>query len=104
MLSGHVKEPEDIAKQRQAPPSIFPARNLSPLGVGHNLHVGNINKGADTVSTEDMKNLIHLTSKGESWHAFGEEMVHLTEPRFESFSMTNMDYSMGWADKQKAEV
>ncbi|XP_057459193.1 receptor-like serine/threonine-protein kinase NCRK isoform X2 [Lotus japonicus] len=92
---GLFQELENIEKQRQAPPCRFPAHNLSPLGIDHNLHVGNRNKDADTdtVSTEHMESMILLTSKGENWHAFEEEMVDLTEPRFESFCMTNIDYS-----------
>lgn len=80
------QEPEDLEKQRQAPSSRFPSRNLLPLGVG------NENKDVHTVSTEHMKSLILFTSKGESWHASEEEMVDLTEPRFESFFMTNINF------------
>ncbi|XP_028195107.1 receptor-like serine/threonine-protein kinase NCRK isoform X2 [Glycine soja] len=88
----HVKEPEDLEKQRQAPPSIFPSRNLLPLDIDHNLHVGNENKDVHTVSSEHLKSLMLFTSKGESWHASDEEMVDLTEPRFESFYMINDNF------------
>ncbi|RZB76352.1 Receptor-like serine/threonine-protein kinase NCRK isoform D [Glycine soja] len=86
------QEPEDLEKQRQAPPSIFPSRNLLPLDIDHNLHVGNENKDVHTVSSEHLKSLMLFTSKGESWHASDEEMVDLTEPRFESFYMINDNF------------
>lgn len=85
-MSDCVQEPEHAEKQRQAPSSRFPARNSLPLGIDHhNLCVGKEDNDVDTVSTEYMKSLILLTSKGENWHASEEEMVDLTEPRFESF-------------------
>ncbi|KRH26452.1 hypothetical protein GLYMA_12G175300v4 [Glycine max] len=87
-----IPEPEDLEKQRQAPPSIFPSRNLLPLDIDHNLHVGNENKDVHTVSSEHLKSLMLFTSKGESWHASDEEMVDLTEPRFESFYMINDNF------------
>ncbi|TKY48541.1 Receptor serine/threonine-protein kinase NCRK [Spatholobus suberectus] len=86
------QEPEDLEKQRQDPSSRFPSRNLLPLGIDHNLHVGNESEDVHTVSTEHMESLILFTSKGESWHASEEEMVDLTEPRFESFFMTNVNF------------
>ncbi|BAT91980.1 Receptor-like serine/threonine-protein [Vigna angularis] len=87
------QEPEDLENQRQAPPSIFPTCNLLPLGVDHNLNVGNEDKDAHTFSSGDMESLILFSPKGENWHASEEEMVDLTEPRFESFFMTNPNFS-----------
>ncbi|KAK7324929.1 hypothetical protein VNO77_28881 [Canavalia gladiata] len=86
------QELEDPEKQRQAPSSGFPAHNLLPLGIDHNLYVGNENKNVHSVSTEHKESLILLTTKDESWHASEEEMVDLTEPRFESFFMTNVNF------------
>jgi len=81
-----------LENQRQAPSSIFPICNLLPSGVDHNLNVGKENKDANTVSSEQMESLIFFSPKGESWHASEEEMVDLTEPRFESFFMTNRNF------------
>ncbi|XP_061376722.1 receptor-like serine/threonine-protein kinase NCRK [Gastrolobium bilobum] len=88
---GIFQEPE---KQGQAPSSRFSARNLPLQGVDQKLLVGNENKDVDTVSisTEYMKSLILFSTKGESWHATEEEMVDLTEPQFESFCMTNVNF------------
>ncbi|WVZ00169.1 hypothetical protein V8G54_026238 [Vigna mungo] len=88
----NIPEPEDLENQRQAPPSIFPTCNLLPFDVDHNLNVGNEDKDAHTVSSEDMESLILFSPKGENWHASEEEMVDLTEPRFESFFMTNPNF------------
>ncbi|XP_068500440.1 receptor-like serine/threonine-protein kinase NCRK isoform X2 [Phaseolus vulgaris] len=87
------QEPEDLENQRQAPSSIFPTCDLLPLGVDNNLNVGNENKDAHAVSSEHMESLILFSPKGERWHASEEEMVDLTEPRFESFFMTNPNFS-----------
>ncbi|XP_027340356.1 receptor-like serine/threonine-protein kinase NCRK isoform X5 [Abrus precatorius] len=86
------QEPEDAEKQRQAPSSRFLAHNLLPLGVDHNFHVGNENKDVYIASLGHMESLILSTSKGESLHASEDEMVDLTEPRFESFFMTNVNF------------
>ncbi|KAL9322758.1 hypothetical protein ACSQ67_010811 [Phaseolus vulgaris] len=86
------QEPEDLENQRQAPSSIFPTCDLLPLGVDNNLNVGNENKDAHAVSSEHMESLILFSPKGERWHASEEEMVDLTEPRFESFFMTNPNF------------
>ncbi|KAJ1425940.1 Serine/threonine-protein kinase, active site [Sesbania bispinosa] len=89
---GLFQEAEDVDKQKQAPLSRFPACNLLPLGIENNVSVGNENKDVDKVSTEYRESLILLTSKGEkNWHASEEEMVDLTEPRFESFCMANVN-------------
>lgn len=81
-----------MENQRQAPSSIFPTCDLLPLGVDNNLNVGNENKDAHAVSSEHMESLILFSPKGERWHASEEEMVDLTEPRFESFFMTNPNF------------
>ncbi|KAK7402114.1 hypothetical protein VNO78_14127 [Psophocarpus tetragonolobus] len=86
------QEQDDLEKQRQAPSSIFPSLNLLPLGIDHNINAENENKDVHTVSTKHMESLILFTSTGESWHASEEEMVDLTEPRFESFFMTNVNF------------
>ncbi|KAK7261337.1 hypothetical protein RIF29_27646 [Crotalaria pallida] len=81
---------EEPEKQRQAPSSRFPAGNLSTIENNHNLHVGKENKDVDVnkVSNDEyMDNLVHITSKAESCCAPEEEMVDLTEPRYESFSI-----------------
>ncbi|GLU11838.1 hypothetical protein SLE2022_285580 [Rubroshorea leprosula] len=48
---------------------------------------GSNNKEEDTNSVECMERLILLTSKARSCHIQDDDMVDLTEPRFESFSM-----------------
>lgn len=82
-----VKESQEAEKQRQAPSSKSSDQNSLTLDVDHNLLVEN-NEEADTVSTEYMESFILSTSK-EGWHAYDDEIVDLTEPRFESFCLTN---------------
>ncbi|KAK7272161.1 hypothetical protein RJT34_28592 [Clitoria ternatea] len=86
------QEPEDTEKQRHAPSSRFPASNSLPVGIYHNLHAGNENKDVHAVSTEQMESFLLSTSKCESSHASKDEMEDLTEPRFESFFMKNVDF------------
>ncbi|WJX74292.1 hypothetical protein P8452_57962 [Trifolium repens] len=86
------QEADDEEKQRQASWRRFPPHNSLPRGTDYNLRVEKEDKDADTISTEYMKSLILLTSKGESWRASEEEMVDLSEPRFESFCMTSTNF------------
>lgn len=74
---------------RRAPSSKFPTHNSSSQDIEHNLCVETKNKEEKEVSAEYMESLILLTSKSDGWHAPEEEMVDITEPRFESFCMTN---------------
>lgn len=84
-----MKEPEVAEKQRQAPCSKFPTHTSLSHGVDHTLCVENQNKETDTVSAEYIESLILLSSQYDGLHASEEEMVDLTEPRYESFCMTN---------------
>ncbi|KAE9593188.1 putative protein kinase RLK-Pelle-RLCK-XVI family [Lupinus albus] len=68
------QEQEDTYKQRQAP-----SHSSLTLDIDHK------NKEAD----ENEESFILKTSKTEGRHASEEEMVDLTEPRFESFCMTS---------------
>ncbi|CAK8536221.1 unnamed protein product [Lathyrus sativus] len=86
------QEPEEAEKTRQASWRRFPPHNSLPRGLDYNLRVENEDKNVDTISTEYMKSLILSTSKGESWHASEEDMVDLSEPRLESFCMTNINF------------
>lgn len=88
-LYGYVKEPEDVETKRQAQSGEFPTHNLSPLDTDYNPCLGNKNREEDAVSAEYMESLILLASKSNSSHSSEEEMVDITEPRFESFCMTN---------------
>ncbi|RZB74834.1 receptor-like serine/threonine-protein kinase NCRK isoform X2 [Glycine soja] len=83
------QEPEDAQKQRQAPPTKFPTHSSMPIYNDHNLSVENKNKAEDALSAEYMESLILLTSKSDGSCASEEEIVDLTEPRFESFCITN---------------
>lgn len=85
----HVKEAENAEEQRQVPSNEFATHNLSSLDIDHNPCVGNKDKEADAVSAEYMESLILLSSKSNSSHASEEEIVDITEPRFESFCMTD---------------
>ena len=76
----------------QTPSTQIPAPSSLQLDIDHSPWVGNKNKEADAVSAEHMENLSLLTSKSEGRHASEEEMVDLTEPRFESFCMTNVNF------------
>ncbi|KAJ4726065.1 putative Kinase [Melia azedarach] len=60
-----------------------------PLDTDRNLCTGGNSKAADTVSADYMERLILLTSKVERSHSPDDEIVDLTEPRFESFCMNN---------------
>ncbi|KAL1345470.1 receptor-like serine/threonine-protein kinase NCRK isoform X1 [Arachis hypogaea] len=87
------QESEDAEKARQASSSArFAYCNFMSQDTENNLHVvGNENENVDAFSTKYMESLILLTSKiPESWHASEEEMVDLTEPRFESFSLMTL--------------
>jgi len=88
-----IKDRDDeAAQQRQSSLSRFPPHNSLPRCTDYDLHVGNEDKDVDTISTEYMKSLILLTSKGEKWHASEEEMVDLSEPRLESFCLENISF------------
>lgn len=91
-LSCDIKEPEEEEKPRQASWRRYPHHNSLPRGTDYNLRAENEDKNIDTISTEYMKSLILLTSKGESWHASEEDMVDLSEPRLETFSITNINF------------
>ncbi|XP_020214316.1 receptor-like serine/threonine-protein kinase NCRK [Cajanus cajan] len=83
------QEPEAAEKQRQATHGKFPSHSSLPLYIDHNLCAENKNKEADTVSAESMESLILLTAKSDGSCASEEEIVDLTEPRFEAFCITN---------------
>lgn len=65
-------------------------RQLSPhtreLDPDHGLIPSSNVKETNTVSTECIEKLIYLTSKSSSWRPSDDEIVDLTEPRFESFT------------------
>ncbi|KAI4322281.1 hypothetical protein L6164_021992 [Bauhinia variegata] len=81
-----LQEPQDADKQRKDPSSKYSARYSLPLNIDRNLCAGNKTQKTDTVSAESME--ILLTSK--SLDDDEAEVVDLTEPRFESFCMTNI--------------
>ncbi|XP_014494346.1 receptor-like serine/threonine-protein kinase NCRK [Vigna radiata var. radiata] len=83
------QEPQDEEKQRQATPSKFPTHSSLPIYLDHNHSVKNKTKEADPVSAEYMESLIILASKSDGSCVSEEEMVDLTEPRFESFCITS---------------
>ncbi|KAI9075091.1 hypothetical protein K1719_042939 [Acacia pycnantha] len=83
------QESQDAEKQMQVPSSESSDQSSLPLGVNHNMIVGNKNEEVETVSSEYMERLILLTSKKEGWPGSDDETVDLTEPRFESFCLTN---------------
>lgn len=45
------------------------------------------------VSVDYMDSLAYVTSKAESWYGSEEEIVDITEPRYESFCVTNASSS-----------
>ncbi|XP_044506185.1 receptor-like serine/threonine-protein kinase NCRK isoform X2 [Mangifera indica] len=61
-----------------------------PLDDDHKLCTGSSSVEAETVSAEYMERLILLTHKARSGHSPDDELVDLTEPRFESFCMANV--------------
>ncbi|KAI4334379.1 hypothetical protein L6164_019079 [Bauhinia variegata] len=86
------QEPQDAEKRRHAPSTKCSTRYSLPLDIDRNLCAGNKNQKADAVSAERMESLILLTSKTETWRALHDEaeVVDITEPRFESFCLTNI--------------
>lgn len=62
-----------------------------PLDTDIALNTGSNSKEEDTVSTDYMEKLLLLTSEVRSGHAPDIETVDLTEPRFESFCMENVN-------------
>ncbi|XP_054793176.1 receptor-like serine/threonine-protein kinase NCRK [Prosopis cineraria] len=82
------QDPQDAENKMQAPSSKSSDQNSLPLGINQNLIVENKKEGAETVSAS-MERVILLTSKIEGWHGSDDETVDLTEPRFESFCLTN---------------
>lgn len=72
----------------QGPSSESSDQGSLQLGVNQNLIAGNKSE-VEVVSSEFMERLIFLTSKKEGWHGSDDETVDLTEPRFESFCLTN---------------
>ncbi|KAK7262291.1 hypothetical protein RJT34_29857 [Clitoria ternatea] len=81
------QEPEYVKKQKKTPSSNFPTQDSLPLDIDENLCA--VHKDKEAVSAEYMESLILLTSKSDDLHTTEEEMVDLTEPRFESFCITN---------------
>ncbi|CAJ1979284.1 unnamed protein product [Sphenostylis stenocarpa] len=82
------QEPREVEKQSQATPIKFPMHSSLPTYIDHNLSVDNKSKEADAVSAEYMESLILLTSQSDGSGVSEEEIVDLTEPRFESFCIT----------------
>jgi len=87
-LDGLIKELQDAEKKRQATPGKFPTHSSLPIYIDHSLSVEDKSKEADPVSAEYMESLILLSSKSDSSYVSEEEIVDLTEPRFESFCIT----------------
>lgn len=58
-----------------------------PLDVDSTLSVEKSEE--NNISAEHMERLVILASKARSWRASDDEIVDLTEPRFESFRMGN---------------
>ncbi|KAL2328592.1 hypothetical protein Fmac_022019 [Flemingia macrophylla] len=83
------QEPVAAEKQRKATHGKFPSHSSLPLYIDHNQGVENKHEDADTVSAESIESLIILTAKSDGSIASEEEIVDLTEPRFESFCITN---------------
>ncbi|XP_022140730.1 receptor-like serine/threonine-protein kinase NCRK isoform X2 [Momordica charantia] len=73
----------DNVTQRQDSFRKWPDRSLC---AGNN---GNL----DIISSEYIERLVHLTSKGNNLRVPDDEMVDLTEPRFESFCIVNVKSS-----------
>ncbi|ESW04270.1 hypothetical protein PHAVU_011G081200 [Phaseolus vulgaris] len=82
------QELQDAEKKRQATPGKFPTHSSLPIYIDHSLSVEDKSKEADPVSAEYMESLILLSSKSDSSYVSEEEIVDLTEPRFESFCIT----------------
>lgn len=80
------------AEDLPRPTSTRSLRCSQPIDI--NRTVCSLNKfdEANTVSAEYMERLILLTSKARSSHAQDDEIVDLTEPRFESFCMANAKF------------
>jgi hypothetical protein len=82
--------PIDAEEIRPAP--LSKESILCPLAVNFDgtPRVGNNGEEADTVSAEYIERLILLTSNSRSRQDSDDEMVDLTEPRLESFCLSNI--------------
>ncbi|KAL2471057.1 Receptor-like serine/threonine-protein kinase NCRK [Abeliophyllum distichum] len=79
-----------VAEEIKQITSEQPARCSLPSDIVTNLCVKKSEKEADNPST-DMEILMVLTSKSRSWRLPDDEMVDLTEPRLEAFSLPNIN-------------
>ncbi|GFP84245.1 receptor-like serine/threonine-protein kinase ncrk [Phtheirospermum japonicum] len=68
-----------------------PARCSSPTNLGSDVSMTKKEKEADDNYSTDIEKLMLLTSKSRSCRLRDDEIVDLTEPRFESFSLPNVD-------------
>ncbi|XP_038722537.1 receptor-like serine/threonine-protein kinase NCRK [Tripterygium wilfordii] len=80
------------AQQRQAVSSgCSAAQDLLPVDTKYTLCLDGNNVEPDGVPTEYMERVTVMRSKTESWCALDDEIVDLTEPRYESFSVANVN-------------
>jgi hypothetical protein len=82
----HLSGPIDAEEIRPAPSS----KESSLCSLADTPHIGNNSEEADTVSAESIERLILLTSNSRNQQESDDEAVDLTEPRLESFCMTNI--------------
>lgn len=82
--------PIDIEEARPAPSTKDSTWCYVPVDVEAIMHSGNSNKVSDSILANYIESLILLSASSRSCRASDDEMVDLTEPRFESFSMSNI--------------
>ncbi|XP_042958970.1 receptor-like serine/threonine-protein kinase NCRK isoform X2 [Carya illinoinensis] len=82
--------PIDVEEARLAPLTKESTSCYLPVDVDGILRSENSSKEADSISANYIQSLILLSASVRSCRASDDEMVDLTEPRFESFCMSNI--------------
>lgn len=79
----------DVLEVRRAGTNNWTDRRSLPLDIDRNLCIRESQTKAESVSTECIEKMIIMTSNAMSWRDPVDDIVDLTEPRFESFCMAN---------------
>lgn len=87
----HTQSSEDAEELKRVVSCNLSGRQSLPLDVNHTA-ICVVDKEESRTSVEYMERLVLLASKAWSGRASDDEMVDLTEPRFESFCMGNVTF------------
>lgn len=86
----HLSGPIDAEEIRPAPSSKESSLCSLAVNIDSTPRIGNNSEEADTVLAESIERLILLTTNSRNQQESDDEAVDLTEPRLESFCMTNI--------------